>query len=99
MGVAVVPEVGGGAGGRRWCLLLEKSATKKNVQPCGWRWCLKLAMEPGGGNVLIKTVTVYKAHGPVQHGLSRIMTTAKTTAGTIPYAGTGTVPREVVPDW
>ena len=44
-------------------------------------------------------VTVYKVHGPVQHGLSRIMPTAKTTAGTVPHAGTGTVPREVVPDW
>ena len=47
----------------------------------------------------LDSVTVYKVHRPIQHGLSRIMTTAKTTAGTIPYAGTGTVPREVVPDW
>ena len=53
-------------------------------------------MEPGGGMVLTKTVTVYKVHRPIQHGLSRIMTT-KTTAGIILYAGTGTVPREVVP--
>ena len=37
-----------------------------------------------------------KAHRLVQHGLSRIMTT-KTTAGIMLYAGTGTVPREVVP--
>ena len=51
------------------------------------------------GEVTMSAVTVYKAHGPVQHGLSRIMPTIKTTAGTVPHAGTGTVPREVVPDW
>ena len=44
-------------------------------------------------------VTIYKVHGPVQHDFSRIMPTVKTTAGTVPHAGTGTVPREVVPDW
>ena len=43
--------------------------------------------------------TVHKVHGPEQHGLSRIMPTVKTTAGTVLHAGTGTVPREVVPDW
>ena len=73
--------------------VVGKERREKNVQPCGWRWCLKLAMEPRGGNVLIKTVTVYKAHGPVQHGLSKIMATIKITAGTVPHAGTGTVPR------
>ena len=50
-------------------------------------------------NLANAAVIIYKAHRPIQHGLSRIMTTAKTTAGTILYAGTGTVPREVVPDW
>ena len=49
MGVAVVPEVGGSAGVRRWGLAFSGSTTLKNLQPCSRRWCLKLAMEPGGG--------------------------------------------------